>query len=438
MKKIIITIIGAGSSYTPELIEGLILRKDELPISELRLVDIDEYNGKEKMEIIYDLTFRMLKKYDLNWDVSKTLDRKSAIKGADFVLTQIRVGALQARAKDERIPLSHGMLGQETNGPGGLFKLLRTLPIMLDIADEIAELAPEAWMINFTNPSGMITEGLVKYSKHKKILGLCNVPIGMIGTMAKSLKVPEEELFVKMGGLNHFVFGLEIIHDGEDKLEELLKDLSNDSYLTMNNIGKYNYEPHFAKNLGVILCPYHMYYFNQKKSLEEDLIAFKTNTTRAEEVMKLEKSLFKKYQDPNLNVKPRELSLRGGARYSEVACELVTQIFNNKGTYQVVNTVNNGTIIDLPYDSAVEVTSIIDKDGAHPLNIGHLPIQVRGITMMMKSFEIEAVDAVIEKNPEKAFLALAINPLTTDLEVARKVFDELCEAHKKYLPWNIK
>ncbi len=436
MKKIIITIIGAGSSYTPELIEGLILRHEELPIGELRLVDIDEHNGKQKMEIIYDLTLRMLKKYNLDWIVSKTLDRRSAIKGADFVLTQIRVGALQARVKDERIPLSHGMLGQETNGPGGLFKLLRTLPVMIEIANDIAELAPKAWMINFTNPSGMVTEGLLKYAKHKKVLGLCNVPIGMLGAISKNLEIPEEELFVKMGGLNHFVFGLEVVHNGINKMEELLGKFSNESYLTMNNIAEYNYEPHFVKNLGILLCGYHNYYFNKQSALNKEIAAYEKNKTRAEEVVRLEKSLFEKYKDPTLNIKPIELSYRGGARYSEVACELVNQIYNNKGTYQVVNTINNGTIVDLPYDSAIEATSIIDKDGAHPLNIGHLPIQVRGITMAMKSFEIVAVDAAIEKDIEKAFLALAINPLTSNLEVARKVFDELCEAHKEYLPWN--
>ena len=172
-----IVTIGGGSSYTPELVEGLIKRYSELPVAEYWLVDIEE--GKEKLEIVGALAKRMVKKAGIPMEVHLTLDRKEALKDADFVTTQLRVGLLKARAKDERIPLSHGFLGQETNGAGGLFKALRTVPVILDIAKEMQELCPNAWLINFTNPAGVVTEALLRYSNHKKVIGVCNVPIGM-------------------------------------------------------------------------------------------------------------------------------------------------------------------------------------------------------------------------------------------------------------------
>ncbi|MFF2858004.1 6-phospho-beta-glucosidase, partial [Peribacillus sp. NPDC058002] len=172
-----IVTIGGGSSYTPELIEGFIKYHEKLPVSEIWLVDIEA--GKEKLEIVGNLAKRMIEKAGVNIEVHLTLDRKKALKGADYVTTQLRVGQLAARALDERIPLKHGVIGQETNGPGGLFKAFRTIPVILDIAHEMEELCPEAWLINFTNPAGMVTEAVLRHSNISKIIGLCNVPIGM-------------------------------------------------------------------------------------------------------------------------------------------------------------------------------------------------------------------------------------------------------------------
>lgn len=186
-KGIKIVTIGGGSSYTPELVEGFIKRYNELPVSELWLVDIEA--GKEKLKIVGNLAKRMIEKAGLPIDVHLTLDRKKALKDADFVTTQFRVGLLEARAKDERIPLKYGVLGQETNGPGGLFKGLRTIPVILDICKDIEELCPNAWLINFTNPAGMVTEAVLRYSNIKKVVGLCNVPIGMEMGIAKLLDV---------------------------------------------------------------------------------------------------------------------------------------------------------------------------------------------------------------------------------------------------------
>ncbi|MER2256742.1 MAG: 6-phospho-beta-glucosidase, partial [Priestia megaterium] len=226
MKKgIKIVTIGGGSSYTPELIEGFIKRYDELPVRELWLVDVEE--GKEKLEIVGDLAKRMVKKSGLPIDVHLTLDRREALKDADFVTTQFRVGLLDARAKDERIPLKYGVLGQETNGPGGLFKGLRTIPVILDICRDIEELCPEAWLINFTNPAGMVTEAVLRYSNIKKIVGLCNVPIGMEMGIAKLLDVDHSRIRIDFAGLNHMVYGLDVYVDGvsvKDQVIDLLSD----------------------------------------------------------------------------------------------------------------------------------------------------------------------------------------------------------------------
>jgi 6-phospho-beta-glucosidase len=175
-KPIKIVTIGGGSSYTPELMEGFINRYHELPIREFWLVDVEE--GREKLEIVGAMAQRMWDASGHDVKVHLTLDRREALKDADFVTTQLRVGLLDARIKDERIPFSHGMLGQETNGAGGIFKAFRTIPVILDIVKDMKELCPNAWLINFTNPAGMVTEAVIKHGGWKKCIGLCNAPVG--------------------------------------------------------------------------------------------------------------------------------------------------------------------------------------------------------------------------------------------------------------------
>lgn len=237
-----IVTIGGGSSYTPELVEGLIKRHDELPVSELWLVDIPE--GEEKLNIVGTLAKRMVEKAGVPIKVHLTLDRREALKDADFVTTQFRVGLLEARAKDERIPLKYGVIGQETNGPGGLFKGLRTIPVILEIAKDIEELCPDAWLVNFTNPAGMVTEALLRYSNLKKVVGLCNVPIGMKMGVAKALDVDESRIDIQFAGLNHMVFGLDVFLDGvsvKDKVIEAMADPEN--AMTMKNISGESWNP---------------------------------------------------------------------------------------------------------------------------------------------------------------------------------------------------
>jgi len=268
-KGIKIVTIGGGSSYTPELVEGFIKRYDELPVRELWLVDVEE--GKEKLEIVGNLAKRMVEKAGVPIDIHLTLDRRKALKDADFVTTQFRVGLLDARMKDERIPLKYGVIGQETNGPGGLFKGLRTIPVILSIVKDIEELCPNAWLVNFTNPAGMVTEAILRYSNHKKVVGLCNVPIGIRMGIAKALEVDESRVQVSFAGLNHMVFGLDVFLDGvsvKDQVIDAMADPTN--AMSMRNIKGVSWDPDFIKGLGIIPCGYHRYYYKTNEMLQEE------------------------------------------------------------------------------------------------------------------------------------------------------------------------
>lgn len=432
-KGIKIVTIGGGSSYTPELVEGFIKRYNELPVRELWLVDIE--SGKEKLDIVGKLAKRMVKKAGVPMEIHLTLDRREALKDADFVTTQLRVGLLDARIQDERIPLSHGVIGQETNGAGGMFKALRTIPVILDIDKDMSELCPNAWLINFTNPAGMVTEALLRYGKNKKVIGLCNVPIGMEKAVADMLEVDHNRITMDFMGLNHMVFGREIYLDGEKITDKVVDSLAEGKLGSIvKNIQDLEWNPEFIKALRMMPCPYHRYYFQTADMLEEELKEFSKGETRAEVVKRLENDLFELYKDENLDIKPPQLEKRGGAYYSDAACRLINSIYNNKGDIQPVNTKNNGAIEGIENDSAVEISCIITKDGPKPIAMGKLPVSVNGLVQTIKSFERLVVEAAVEGDYNKALLALTINPLIPSEKMAKILLDELLEAHKDYLP----
>lgn len=431
--KIKIAVIGGGSSYTPEFVEGIIKRYDELPVEELWLVDIEE--GKEKLDIVGNLAKRMVDEANIPMDVYLTLNREEALYGADFVTTQIRVGMLEARGKDESIPLSHGFIGQETNGAGGLLKGLRTIPVLLGITDDMVKLCPEAWLINFTNPVGMVTEAFSRYSKHRKFIGLCNVPIGVERGIAEIMGIEEDRIRIDFAGLNHMVYGFNVFIDGRDKTEEVLDVyVENSVSVNMENIDPMEWDKEFIKALGLIPCPYHKYYYKTADMLRNDMEKFKEGTNRAEEVMKIEEELFELYKDTKLRHKPKELEKRGGAYYSDAACNLISSIYNDKGDLQVVNTLNGNTIKDLDETSAIEITCKITKDGPMPYKfIDQFPVPIRGLIHQIKSFEILGAEAAVGGNYDKALLAMITNPLVANDKEGRKMLDELLQAHKTYL-----
>ncbi len=434
MKGVKIVTIGGGSSYTPELVEGFIKRYDELPIKELWLVDIEE--GQEKLEIVGNLAKRMIKKAGLDIDVFLTLDRREALKDADFVTTQFRVGQLDAREKDELIPLKYGVIGQETNGPGGMFKALRTIPVIFDIIKDCEELCPNAWIISFTNPSGINAEAVFRHTGWKKFVGLCNGPVNMIKDIEKILEAKEtDQVDVKIGGINHMIYALDIQMNGENKNRELIERMINEGTKeSLKNIVDIPWSADFLKSYGYLGIGYLRYYLQKQQMLEHCQEDAKAHRCRAQVVKEVEKELFEKYKDESLDVKPKELEQRGGAYYSDAACNLISSLYNDKGDVQVVDTLNNGAISNLPDDVVVEVSSVITKDGPKPIPVGALPLQVVGLIQQLKAFEILTTDVAVSGNYDDALVAMTINPLVQSEITAKKILDEMLEAHKKYLP----
>ncbi|WP_016586161.1 6-phospho-beta-glucosidase, partial [Yersinia pestis] len=421
-----------GSSYTPELVDGLIQRIEQLPVTELALVDVEQ--GRQKVEIIAALTQRMLARHGLEQvKVSVHYSLDEAIRGARFVLTQFRVGQLPARAADERLGLKYNLLGQETTGIGGFAKALRTIPVMLDIAANVERLAPDAWIINFTNPAGIVTEAVSRYTK-AKIIGLCNVPISMHHMIAKLLQAPYEDLQLRFAGLNHMVWVHEVLQRGKYVTADVLKMLCDGASLSMNNIKEAPWPPEFLQAMGAIPCPYHRYFYQTQDMLAEEMAAAAERGTRAEQVMQVEKELFALYADPHLDTKPEQLSFRGGSFYSEVALELIRAIHNNLGTQLVVNTTNRGAIRGLSDDSVVETNCIIDAKGAHPLTFGPLPVSMHGLTQQVKAYERLTIDAAVHGDRRSALLALVTNPLIANASIAQPLLEEVLQVNKPYLP----
>ncbi len=430
-----IVTIGGGSSYTPELMEGFIKRYEQLPIREFWLVDIED--GKEKMDIVAAMAQRMWDASGYDVRVHTTLDRREALPGADFVTTQFRVGLLPARIKDERIPLSYKMAGQETNGAGGIFKALRTIPVILDIVEDMKELCPDAWLVNFTNPSGMVTEAVLKYGNWNKVVGLCNVPVNAILKEPALIGRQPEDLEFRFGGLNHFHWHRVFDREGNevtDRIIEALYDEDVDAGIP-SNIFDIEFYREQLKEAGVIPCGYHRYYYRQEEMLNHLIEDFESEQgTRAEQVRKTEEELFELYKDPDLDHKPEQLSKRGGAHYSDAACETIAALYGDTGKHIVLTTMNNGAVPDLPDDVAVEVSTYVGKDGPVNVPFFELPKSERGWLQVMKAMEQCTEEAAVSGDYGKLLTAFIINPLIPSGDTAKQVMDELLIAHEKYLP----
>lgn len=428
-----IVVIGGGSSYTPELIEGLLNRYHEMPVASLWLVDIEE--GKEKVEIIAGLARRMIAKAGLTIEVVATLDRESALRDADFVCSQFRAGCLDARISDERISLKYGLIGQETNGLGGFANACRTIPIALEIAADMERLCPDAWLLNFTNPSGMVTEAILRHSRIKAV-GLCNVPVIMQKGITTLLQCADEkEVVMQVAGLNHFIFVRQILHKGKEWLPEVIAEINTGrDPLVPRNIPPFRWPSHLLQGLGMIPCAYLRYYYMKDDLLRQELAEAGGEGTRGEVVKQLEKILFDQYRDPHLAVKPKALEGRGGQYYSEAACELMNAIYNDKRIIMHVNTRNNGAISGLPDDCAVEVSSLITASGPLPLNVAPFPEDTLRLLQLMKSFERLTIEAALTGNRHTAWRALMLNPLIVSGEMLELALDEVIAENRQWLP----
>ncbi|WP_313824924.1 6-phospho-beta-glucosidase [Leclercia sp.] len=435
-KKLKVVTIGGGSSYTPELLEGFIKRYHELPVSELWLVDVAE--GQEKLDIIFDLCQRMVKKAGVPMTVHKTLDRRQALKDADFVTTQLRVGQLKARELDERIPLSYGYLGQETNGAGGLFKGLRTIPVVFDIIKDVQEICPQAWVINFTNPAGMVTEAVYRHTDFKRFIGVCNIPIGMKMFIRDVLALTDnDELSIDLFGLNHMVFIKDVLVNGESRFAELLDGVASGTLKasSVKNIFDLPFSEGLIRSLNLLPCSYLLYYFKLKEMLAIEMGEYYKGGARAQVVQKVEKQLFDLYKDPELNVKPKELEQRGGAYYSDAACEVINAIYNDKQAEHYVNVPHHGHIDNIPADWAVEMTCILGREGAKPHpRLTHFDDKVMGLIHTIKGFEVAASQAALSGELNDVLLALNLSPLVQSDRDAEKLARDLILAHEKWLP----
>lgn len=406
---IVISVIGGGSTYSPELIEGFIAHSlsGTLNIAEIRLMDIDE----SKLKIIGDFSQRMIKKAGANIGLRTFSDVRECLPGADFVLTQLRVGGNEARHQDILLGHRYGIIGQETVGVGGFAKALRTIPVIQEIVSSMKELCPNAWLINFTNPVSIVTEYLSRYTEGVKWMGLCNYPINAQKNIAALLSVKESEIDFDYYGLNHLSWINHIRLRGEDVTAKVMKSAT--EMERMKNIPAEQFNPELLRDLQMIPNFYLLYYYNTKAVLKKKMAASKT---RAQEVMEVEEGLLKEYSNPELKEKPASLEKRGGAYYSTAAVDLINSIVNDTGKIHVINVRNQGTLDNIPDESSVEVKCKVFSDRIEPIPLPKTPEKIRELMNAVKEYEIHTAEAVFSGSQESALKALEANPLTNSCD----------------------
>lgn len=424
-----ITVIGGGSTYTPELVNGFRARADRLPLTELWLMDIDP----ERLNIVGGFAQRMAAARDNPFKVVLSTDQREAVSGASYVITQLRVGQMAARVADEYLGLRHGLIGQETTGVGGMAKALRTIPVVLDIAKDMRETAPGAWLLNFTNPSGLVTEALTRYAADVSAVGVCNVGIttkmGFLEEIEKLLgqHIEPERAALQTLGLNHLTWHRGFTVDGEDLWPQLFP-----AYLEqLRQEPEPEWDLPTLESLGMIPNYYlqYFYYTDHKFDAQQ-----KWPPSRGEEVMAIEKDLLREYADPNLNEPPADLMKRGGAYYSTLATQVIDSHYNDLGSVEVVNVRNNGAIEEWPADWVLEMPCRIDRRGIHPLPAAPLPPACFGLIAHVKAYELLTVEAAVHGDRNAAYQALLANPLGPRADKVQAVLDDMLETHRKYLP----
>ena len=414
-----IAVIGGGSTYTPELVSGLSRERDRIGVRELVLQDIDA----ERREVVGGLAGRMLERQGFQGELTLTGELDRALDGADFVLVQIRVGGQAARLSDETVPLACGCIGQETTGAGGLAKALRTVPVVLEIADRVRELAsPEAWIVDFTNPVGIVTRALLD-AGHRAV-GLCNVAIGFQRSCARLLGVEPEAVVIDQVGLNHLTWIRAVRVEGRDALPELLAD-HGDALADQADLPRA-----LLDELGVVPSPYLHYFYRHDAVLEEQL----TGTPRAEVVAEIERDLLDLYRDPALNEKPALLEQRGGAYYSEAATGLVASLVSGDESVHEVDVRNDGTLSGLADDDVVEVPARVEAGRLVPLSQDPLAPELLGLVQHVAAYERLAARAATSGDPADARKALLTHPLVGQHPLNEELVDALLDAGAEHLP----
>jgi 6-phospho-beta-glucosidase len=424
-----ITVIGGGSTYTPELINGFLARTDRLPLEELWLMDID----KERLDIVGSFAQRMVKAKGEPFKVALSQNQREAVAGASYVITQLRVGMMPARRGDEYLGRRHGLIGQETTGVGGMAKALRTIPVILDIAKDIREVAPGALLANFTNPAGLVTEALNRYATDVNAVGVCNVGITTKMEIREALekttgrKIADDHAMLKTLGLNHLTWHYGFTVDEEDMWPQFFP-----AYIEeMKNEQEPEWDLRTIESLRMIPNYYLGYfYYTDKKLKAQD----KWPPSRAEEVMEIEKELLREYADPALAEPPADLMKRGGAYYSTLATQLIDSHYNDLGQIHTVNLRNNGAVKGWPSDWVLEIPAKVDNAGIHPLPTDPLPATCFGLIASVKMYEILTVEAAVHGDRNAAYQALLAHPLGPGADKVQQVLDDMLETNKQWLP----
>ncbi|MBN0046362.1 6-phospho-beta-glucosidase [Streptomyces actuosus] len=418
-----LTVVGGGSTYTPELVDGFARLRDTLPLKELVLVD----PAADRLALVGGLARRILARQGHDARVVTTSDLDAGVDGADAVLLQLRVGGQAAREQDETWPLECGCVGQETTGAGGLAKALRTVPVVLDIADRVRRANPQAWIIDFTNPVGIVTRALLQ-AGHKAV-GLCNVAIGFQRRFARMLDVAPADVHLDHVGLNHLTWETGVRlggPEGEDVLPRLLAEhggaIASDLHLPQ----------HLLDRLGTVPSYYLRYYYAHDEVVRE----LRTKPSRAAEVAAMERELLRMYGDPDLDEKPELLARRGGAYYSEAAVDLAAALLGGSGSpYQVVNAPNHGILPFLPDDAVIEVQAAVGRSGPVPLSVAPVDPLYAGLMAHVTAYEDLALRAALEGGRDRVFRALLAHPLIGRYDAADALTDRLIAHNREHLSW---
>jgi 6-phospho-beta-glucosidase len=415
-----LAVVGGGSTYTPELVDGLARLADQVKISELVLVDPD----RDRLDIVGPVSARIMRRYGHPARLTWTSDLDAGLDGAGSVVVQLRIGGQAARQRDETWPLEYGCIGQETTGAGGLAKALRTVPVVLDIAERARQrAASDAWIIDFTNPVGIVTRALLD-AGHRAI-GLCNVAIGFQRQFAGLLGVAPERVELDHVGLNHLTWERAARVDGTDVLPGLIAAHQEElAARTCMDQGVIN-------TLGVVPS-YYLHYFYEHDAA---VAALRGQPTRAEQVAAIERELLELYADPALDRKPELLTHRGGAFYSEAAVALLASLVTDARDRQVLNVRNAGTFGFLDDDAVIEVPAVVGADGPQPLPAAPLDAGMRGLIAHVTAYEELAVAAANHGGRDRVSAALLAHPLIGQYDLAGRLADRLIAENARYLPW---
>jgi 6-phospho-beta-glucosidase len=421
-----VTVIGGGSTYTPELVKGFLERVGTFPLSELCLMDIDE----NRLKVVGGFVERIVSAWDDPFKITLTTKREEAVEGARYIVSQMRVGQMKARREDEYLGRKYGLIGQETTGMGGMAKALRTIPVVLALADDLLKYAPEAFLVNFTNPAGLITEALQRYRPSVKSIGVCNVPITakmmILDELHRQTGMDYDPSKAKLDtlGLNHLSWHRGFSYDGNDLWKEVF------SAFVAENKKEQEWDEVLIDTLQMIPNYYLQYYYETKHKLQAQA---DWPPSRAEEVMLVEEELLNLYRNPSLDIVPDELMKRGGAYYSTMATQLLNAIENNLGEIHVVNTRNQGAVQDWPANWVLELPCIIDKEGAHPIETPSLPAVCNGLIAQVKAYEQLTVEAAVHGDRKALYQAILAHPLGPDAHIIPAFMDDLLEINRTYL-----